>query len=176
MSPPSVLVVGHPNVVPHNQLVYVRLAELGWSVTLIVPNRWADDYTPRGFTPVPVGGFTGHFARVSVARPGNIVRHLWATRPTRWLRQARRPDVVFVEDEPLSTTALQWGQACRRLGIPWGVQGDENLDRPFPWRDGRPRPAVTYHADVSRAARQGAGEALLCGRQWSVPPPGRSPG
>ena len=128
----TVVVVGHPNVVPHNQLVYLRLAELGWDVKLLVPNRWVDEYSPRGFTPQPVDGFRGTFVRVRVGNPGPYQRHLYITRPSRWLKRWR-PAAVFLEQEPFSIPALQWGSACERLGIPWGLQGDENLDRPFPW-------------------------------------------
>lgn len=124
--------VSHPNVVPHNQTVYMRLRELGWEIALIVPNRWRDEYSPDGFTPQPLSGLIGRFARVRVARPGVIQRHFYITRPSRWLRRWR-PDVAFLEQEPFSIPALQWGAALTRAGIPWGLQGDENLDRPFPW-------------------------------------------
>jgi len=132
--PPSrtLLIVSHPNVVPHNQLIYLRLVELGWNCKLIVPNRWADEYTPEGFTPQPVGGLVGTFARVRIARPGVHQRHFYISRPSHWLRRWR-PDAVFLEQEPFSVPALQWGVVCHRLRIPWGLQGDENLDRPFPW-------------------------------------------
>lgn len=126
------LVVSQPNTVTHNQTVYVRLAELGWDVHLIVPARWVDEYSPKGYAPVAVDGFTGRFSRVRVAVAGEVQRHFYITRPTRWLRRIR-PDAVFLEQEPFAITTFQWGQACDRLGIPWGIQGDENLDRPFPW-------------------------------------------
>ncbi len=126
------MVVSHPNVVPHNQLVYVRLAEHGWAVKLIVPNRWHDEYSPNGFIPQPVDGLEGTFARVRIARPGAYQRHFYITRPSEWLRRWR-PAAVFLEQEVFSVPALQWGLACERLGIPWGTQNDENLDRPFPW-------------------------------------------
>ncbi len=127
----TLLVVSHPNIVTHNQLVYVRLAEYGWSLKLIVPNRWSDEYSPNGFTPQPLDSLVGTFARVRVALPGHYQRHFYVTRPSAWLKRWR-PEVVFLEQEPFSVPALQWGVAAHRLGIPWGLQGDENLDRPFP--------------------------------------------
>ncbi len=126
----TLLVVSHPNVVAANQVVYVRLAELGWDVKLIVPNRWTDDYGT--LVPSAVEGFSGAFARVRIALPGQIQRHFYLTRPGAWLERWR-PRSVFIEQEPFSVPALQWGLACERAGIPWGVQADENLDRPFPW-------------------------------------------
>jgi glycosyltransferase involved in cell wall biosynthesis len=162
------LVVSHPNVVTHNQLVYVRLAQRGWDVTQIVPNRWVDDYSPGGFIPQPVPGFQGTFNLVRVVRPGNIQRHFYAARPTRWLRGARRPDVLFLEHEPFSVPALQWGAACVRHGIPWGVQGDENLDRPLPLPARLIRAATIPRIDYF-AARSPGGAAML--RQWGARAP-----
>jgi glycosyltransferase involved in cell wall biosynthesis len=152
-------VVSHPNVVPHNQLVYVRLAELGWAVKLIVPNRWRDEYTPGGFTPPPLDALRGTFVRVRVANPGKIQRHFYVTRPTRWLRRWQ-PAAVFLEQEPFSVPALQWGQACERLGIPWGVQGDENLDRAFPWPARAIRRWAMPRADFFAARSPNAGRML----------------
>jgi glycosyltransferase involved in cell wall biosynthesis len=153
-----------PNVVPHNQLVYVRLAELGWDVKYVVPNRWRDEYTPEGFIPQVLEGVTGSFARVRVARPGAVQRHFYVTRPARWLRDWCA-DALFVELEPFSISTLQWGLAAERLGIPWGCQGDENLDRSLP------RPAVAIRRwSVPRidffAARSPGGAAML--RRWGA--------
>jgi glycosyltransferase involved in cell wall biosynthesis len=162
---PHVLVVGHPNVVTHNQLVYVRLAELGWRVSIIVPNRWVDEYSPGGFTPQPITGFVGRFTRVRVARPGNIQRHFYVASPGRWLSGPDRPDVLFLEHEPFSLPALQWGAACRRHGVPWGVQGDENLDRPLPWPAKVIR-ALTIPRLSFFAARSPGGARML--RHWGA--------
>jgi glycosyltransferase involved in cell wall biosynthesis len=164
---PTLLVVSHPNVVPTNQIVYVRLAERGWDLKLIVPNRWVDEYSPDGFTPQAVNGFEGSFARVRVARPGVIQRHFYVTRPSRWLRRWR-PTAVFLEQEPFSVPALQWGVACERLGIPWGVQGDENLDRPFPFPAKAIRSWVIPRVNYFAARSPTAGEML---KRWGARAP-----
>jgi glycosyltransferase involved in cell wall biosynthesis len=127
----TLLVVSHPNVATHNQLVYVRLAELGWDLKLIVPNRWVDEYSPSGFAPQPIEGLVGTFARVRVALPGAYQRHFYVTKPSAWLKRWS-PDAAFLEQEPFSVPAFQWGMVLEQAGIPWGLQGDENLDRPFP--------------------------------------------
>ena len=159
-----VVVVSMPNVVPHNQLTYQRLAELGWDVKYVVPNRWRDDYTPGGFTPAPLDGIVGTFARVRVALPGQVQRHFYVTRPARWLRRWH-PDAIFVELEPFSVPALQWGLTAERLGIPWGVQGDENLDRPLPWPARLIRRWSMPRIDFF-AARSPGGEGML--RRWGA--------
>lgn len=161
---PSVVVAGHPNVVTHNQLVYVRLAELGWDVRLVVPNRWVDEYSPGGYQPVPIDGFTGQFARARIARPGVIQRHVYVPGVRRWLSRPR-PDVLFLENEPFGVPTLQWGLACERLGIPWGVQGDENLDRPLPWPARLIRRYTMPRIDFF-AARSPGGAAML--ERWGA--------
>jgi glycosyltransferase involved in cell wall biosynthesis len=160
----SVVIAGHPNVVTHNQLVYVRLEELGWDVRIVLPNRWVDEYSPDGFQPVAIEGFRGRFVRARVARPGVIQRHVYVPDPARWLRDPR-PDVLFLENEPFGVPTLQWGFAAQRLGIPWGVQGDENLDRPLPW-PARAIRAYTMPRIDFFAARSPGGEAML--RQWGA--------
>ncbi|HWH95425.1 MAG TPA: glycosyltransferase family 4 protein [Baekduia sp.] len=160
----SVVVAGHPNVVTHNQLVYVRLEELGWDVRIVLPNRWSDEYSPDGFRPVPIEGFRGRFVRARIARPGVVQRHVYVPDPARWLRDPR-PDVLFLENEPFGVPTLQWGFAAQRLGIPWGVQGDENLDRPLPW-PARVIRAYTMPRIDYFAARSPGGAAML--RQWGA--------
>ena len=51
--------------------------------------------------------------------------------PFRVLRRLR-PTAVFCEQEPFSMAAAQWGLAAWLLGIPFGVQMAENLDRRLP--------------------------------------------
>lgn len=164
---PRLLVVGHPNVVPHNQLTYLRLAERGWELDVIVPNRWVDAYTPGGFAPVAAPGFCGNFFRVRCVLPGREQRLLYVTRPTRWLRRLR-PDVVFVEQEPYAIPMVEWGQACERLGIPWGVQGDDNLPRALPWPARLIRRWAMPRIDFFAARSPGAVDVL---EQWGAHAP-----
>jgi glycosyltransferase involved in cell wall biosynthesis len=43
-----------------------------------------------------------------------------------------RPDVAFIEAEPFSLPAFQWSFALRKLGVPFGLQCYENIDRELP--------------------------------------------
>ena len=164
MAERTVVVVSMPNVVPHNQLVYQHLAELGWGVVYVVPSRWRDPYQPEGFAPRPLEGITGTWAPVRVALPGVVQRHFYLTRPTRRLRRWGA-DALFVELEPFSVPALQWGLACERLGLPWGVQGDENLDRPLPWPARLIRRWAMPRVDFFAARSPGGAEML---RRWGA--------
>lgn len=160
----SVLVVSHPNVVPHNQIVYTRLSAHGWDVHLVVPNRWVDDYTPEGWAPVAHPTFTGTFCRVRVARPGAIQRHVYVTRPTLWLRRYR-PAALFLEQEPYSVPTLQWGFAAQKLGLPWGIQADDNLDRPLPAPARAIRSWAMPRADFIAARSPSAAQMM---RRWGA--------
>ena len=66
-----------------------------------------------------------------VALRGRPQRHFYLAN-CRALAKAARPDVAFVEAEPFSLAATQWGRALARLGVPFGVQCAENIDRRLP--------------------------------------------
>jgi glycosyltransferase involved in cell wall biosynthesis len=129
------LVVSHPAVVTANQEIYAELGELGWDVRLIVPARWRHDYSPEPFGPIPLPALAGRFSPLPIVGAGLPQRHVYLTRATRVVRHTC-PDIAFVEQEPFSVAALQWGWALTRNRVPFGVQADENLDRvlPFPAR------------------------------------------
>src|SRR5947209_5306420 len=70
--------------------------------------------------------------RVPVAVAGEPQRHFYLANVPRLIRRLR-PGIAFIEQEPFAIPALQWGWCLHRMGIPFGLQADENLDRPFPW-------------------------------------------
>jgi glycosyltransferase involved in cell wall biosynthesis len=125
-----VTVVSHPCVESVNQSVYVALRAHGWEPTLVVPARWRHAYRPDTFRPSRLPELEEAVLPVRVVLPGRPQRHVYVTRPGRLL-QRLAPDVLFIEQEPFSLAALQWGTAASRAGLPFGVQADENLDRPF---------------------------------------------
>jgi len=129
---PRVLVVSHPAVVAANQAVYVALADRGNDVHLVVPQVWQHDYADKPLPPEVDPRLSGRVHTARISAPGSVQRHVYlAPTPTAWLRRLR-PDVVFIEEEYYSVPAAQWGRACARAGIPFGVQADENLDRSLP--------------------------------------------
>jgi glycosyltransferase involved in cell wall biosynthesis len=125
------LVVSHPAVVNVNQEVYRELARRGWSVTMIVPDRWRHSYSRESFGPQALEGMEASLRPTRILFPGSVQRHIYLARCrslcTRW-----RPDVAFVEAEPYSLATFQWSRAFTRLKIPFGVQCYENLDRGLP--------------------------------------------
>jgi glycosyltransferase involved in cell wall biosynthesis len=125
------LVVSHPAVVNVNQEVYRELARRGWEVTIVVPSRWRHAYSDADLTPQPLEGLEASLRPTRVLFAGHPQRHVYLTRP-RALAARTAPDVAFVEAEPFSLPASQWRGAFTRLGIPFGVQCYENIDRRLP--------------------------------------------
>jgi glycosyltransferase involved in cell wall biosynthesis len=125
------LVVSHPAVVSVNQEVYRELTRRGWEVTIVVPRRWRHDYSQKDIVPQPLPGLESALRPVPVALRGRPQRHFYLT-STRAMSAATSPDVAFVEAEPFALAATQWGFAFSRLGIPFGVQCYENIDRSLP--------------------------------------------
>jgi glycosyltransferase involved in cell wall biosynthesis len=126
-----VLVVSHPAVVNVNQEVYRELAHRGWQVTIVLPNRWRHAYSEADLTPRALEGLEGSLRPTRVLFAGHPQRHIYLTRPHA-VAARTAPDVAFVEAEPFSLPASQWRGAFTRLGIPFGVQCYENIDRSLP--------------------------------------------
>jgi glycosyltransferase involved in cell wall biosynthesis len=125
------LVISHPAVVNVNQEVYRELARRGWRLEIVVPSRWRHSYSRADITPRALPGLEGSLRPTRVAFPGYPQRHLYVTNP-RSLCARARPDVAFVEAEPYSLVATQWSLAFTSLGVPFGVQCYENIDRELP--------------------------------------------
>ena len=125
------LVVSHPAVVSVNQVPYRELASRGWEVTIVVPDRWRHEYSESDLRPQALPGLERSLRPTRVLLRGRPQRHLYLARCRALIRDTR-PDVAFLEAEPFSLPAAQWGFALSRLGVPFGVQSYENIDRPFP--------------------------------------------
>ncbi len=127
--PLRLLAVSHPSVLPVNQAVYATLARRGWDPLVVVPSRWRHEYEQRSFAPRAAEGMERRLIPLRAVLAGRPQRHVYVTRPARLVRRLR-PQIAFVEQEALSLAALQWGRALSRLRIPFGVQADDNIDRP----------------------------------------------
>jgi glycosyltransferase involved in cell wall biosynthesis len=125
------LVISHPAVVSVNQEVYRELTQRGWGVTIVLPDRWRHEYSDADVAPEALEGMESSLRPTPVALRGRPQRHLYLTNCRARCVEAH-PDVAFVEAEPFSIPAAQWGFALHRLGVPFGVQCYENIDRRFP--------------------------------------------
>jgi glycosyltransferase involved in cell wall biosynthesis len=158
------LVVSHPAVVSVNQEVYRELKRREWEVTIVVPSRWRHSYASGSVLPRALAGMQDTLRPTPVAFPGNPQRHFYLTRP-RALCARVGPTVGFVEAEPYSLPASQWRLAFKRLGIPFGVQCYENIDRPLPHPIRLLRSAVLRDAAFV-AARSDTAARLA--REWGA--------
>jgi glycosyltransferase involved in cell wall biosynthesis len=149
------LVVSHPAVLGVNQEPYRELARRGWEVKVVVPSRWRHDFAEGLLEPEVLDGMEDAVLPTRVALAGRPQRHLYLTR-CRSLCARPRPDVAFLEAEPFSLTAIQWSRALAGLGIPFGVQCDENIDRRMPWPIRRQRGRVLAQAAFVAARASGA--------------------
>jgi glycosyltransferase involved in cell wall biosynthesis len=125
------LVISHPAVVNVNQEVYRELLRRGWDVTIVLPSRWRHEYSQKPVHPQALAGMESTLRPTPIVFPGRVQRHLYLTR-CRSLCREIDPDVAFIEAEPYSLAATQWGRALARLGVPFGVQCYENIDRALP--------------------------------------------
>ena len=158
------LVVSHPAILSVNQEVYRELAHRGWELTIVVPSRWAHSYSEGPITPTALPGLEGSLRPTPVLFAGQPQRHVYLTRPGSLCRQLR-PDVAFLEAEPFALAAVQWGHALARLGIPFGVQSYENIDRDFPAPVRALRSRVLRDAAFVAARSDTAGEMA---RRWGA--------
>jgi glycosyltransferase involved in cell wall biosynthesis len=159
-----VLVVSHPAVLGVNQVIYGELAQRGWRVDLVVPSRWGGEYSPKAIVPEALPGLEGSLHPVPVLLSGRPQRYLYLTR-CHALARRLGSTVAFLEAEPYALVASQWRRALSPLGIPFGVQAYENIDRPLPGPVRRLRSRVLEDAAFVAARSPTAAELV---RAWGA--------
>jgi glycosyltransferase involved in cell wall biosynthesis len=152
----DLLVVSHACVVAANQEVYRCLRERGMSLKLVVPDRWADAYRENKFLPSALSGMEDAIIPVRTVGVGRPQRHSYLGNPIGLIRRLQ-PDVIVIEEESHSLAALEWGMAASRLGVPFGVQVAETLDRSLPTLIVRSRKRILRNAAFVMARSPAAG-------------------
>jgi glycosyltransferase involved in cell wall biosynthesis len=127
----KVLVVSHPAVVSINQEVYRELRRRGWEVTIVLPSGWRHSYSSTPVRPQALDGMADALRPAPVLLAGRQLRHFYLARCAALCAELR-PDVAFVEEEPFAVATMQWRRAFVKLGVPFGVQSYENIDRELP--------------------------------------------
>jgi glycosyltransferase involved in cell wall biosynthesis len=97
----------------------------------VTPARWRHEYSADSFASRPLPELASRFIPQRAVLLGRPQRHFYVTNPFRIIRRCQ-PSVVFCEQEPFALSAAQWGLSAHLLGLPFGVQLAENLDRPMP--------------------------------------------
>ncbi len=162
--PCRALVVSHPAVVSVNQEVYRELAQRGWNVKIVIPSSWSHSYANGAVTPQALPGMEDALLPTRVALRGRPQRHFYIAR-IRALCEQFQPHVAFVEAEPYSLAAAQWGRIFTKLHIPFGVQCYENIDRELPGPVRRLRSRVLRDAAFVAARSDTAGRLA---REWGA--------
>lgn len=125
------LIVSHPAILGVNQEIYRELARRGWRVSLVVPRHWRNEYSGATLSPQVLAGMEGAIHPVPIILPGRPQRHLYLAR-CRAICARLGIELAFLEAESYALAASQWGFTLSRMGIPFGVQAYENIDRPLP--------------------------------------------
>lgn len=158
------LTISHPAVVNVNQEVYRELARRGWDVTIVVPSRWHNEYSREAVRPAAIEGMEDALRPTRVLLAGHPQRHVYLT-SCRSVCARSHPDVAFIEAEPYALATAQWSRAFAKLGIPFGVQCYENIDRHLPSPVRRQRGRVLREAAFV-AARSDSAARLA--RDWGA--------
>jgi len=114
--------------------------------------------------PRALDGLESSLRPTRIAFPGHPQRHLYLTRCRRLCARVR-PDVAFIEAEPYALATAQWSRAFTRLGIPFGVQCYENIDRSLPAPVRRLRSRVLHEAAFVAARSESAARLA---RAWGA--------
>jgi glycosyltransferase involved in cell wall biosynthesis len=160
----DLLVVSHACVLPTNQEVFRCLRERGTLLKLVVPAQWSDSYREERYVPKPLHRMEDAVVPVPTVGVGRPQRHAYIRNPMGILRSLR-PRLVVIEEEPYSLAALEWGMAASMLGVRFGVQAAETIDRSFPYPVRKGRSYILRRAAFVMA-RSPAAQSLAT--QWGA--------
>jgi glycosyltransferase involved in cell wall biosynthesis len=128
----KLLVVSHACATPINQQFFSEVERLsGWSLTLVGPAEWTDDYgTRRPLERWPA--FRGAIEPVPVWIDGNVPLHVYRSTFRRLLHR-HRPDAIYVHHEPYAAATAQVYLANRAWhGCPIGFFTWQNIHKSYP--------------------------------------------
>lgn len=109
-----------------------------------VPSRWRDSYPARTLPASLLPDKDSAIRTLPVALPGRPQRHFYLATSLAILRSTR-PMALFIEAEAFPVAAPHWAAAAHRLGIPFGVDGAEDLGRASPHPDVAYRSSLRHH-------------------------------
>lgn len=128
----KLLVVSHSCSVPLNQQIYWEIQkQTGWQITLIVPDRWRDEFgnvLRDDLWPA----FEAEFKSIPVWANGNIALHIYRHEWKRFLTEGEF-DAIYVNHEPyaLATAQIVWANA-RGPRVPIGFYSCQNITKRYP--------------------------------------------
>ena len=121
------LVVSHPCVTPINQDFFGAVAEhSGWEVTILVPNRWRNEYGEQ--RPARSPQFRHRLCSLRTALPGNIPLHFYVSDLRARVRELR-PDVAYLHHEPYGVATAEWAAALAQ--VPFAFYSAQNIVKQY---------------------------------------------
>lgn len=132
------LIASHACSLPQNQQLFALAAKnRGWRVTLVLPERWRNEYGKYHEARL-LDGFDAELVTAPVIKNGSIPLHAYRLRAAKLLR-AIQPDVVYSHNEAYALSTMQWCLANKMVGSkPFGFFSCQNLVKryPIPFRQG----------------------------------------
>lgn len=156
----KLLVISHAAVLPINQAFYAEVErQTGWSLSLVVPDRWSNEYT-ASIVPQRLEGLRGPLHGIPVWKRGSVPLHVYKSTLRRLFR-AEAPDAVYVHHEPYGLATVQAYLANRGTGsVPIGFYAAQNIAKRYPWPVARAERWVLDHTSFCFPVTVGALEVL----------------
>ncbi len=126
MEKKKLAIVSHACVRSINRSIYALLESLGWNIELVVPSVWKSGKTQLQLEPWQAG--EPRLVPLNVA--GENLRTFHFEGLTSFLDDSR-PDIVFLECDPVSRLAIVAGRWCRKNRAPLACLTCENLPFDF---------------------------------------------
>lgn len=117
----DILAVGHAPILQINRRLYRAIAKKGWRVELVIPTS-----LPRSWGVSPIQPDHADDPRIHRLGVNGSNTRYWSFAGLVALLEARRPRIVYLENEPDSLMALQIGRWCRRNRAYLVVSSNEN--------------------------------------------------
>jgi len=125
------LVISHSSATPLNRLLYSQICSLtGWRLSLVVPDKWQDEFGNVLDDSAIDGSIDLH--QIPVFANGNVILHGYKASIGKLIRQTT-PDLIYVNHEPY---AVSTAQACwaniRTTNVPFGFYSCQNIQKSYP--------------------------------------------
>jgi glycosyltransferase involved in cell wall biosynthesis len=128
-----VLIISHTYILPANRGKLRALAARGLDVTVGVPQRWRETVLGRTVEASWERQNGVEVFPIPVRRHGDPATLMFGARALHALLRDKRPDVLQVEEEPVTPAARQVVRAARRLRLPAVLHTHQNVALTLPW-------------------------------------------
>jgi len=134
-APRRVIVISHSYLDPAVRGKLRALASRGVEVTVGVPQRWSEAPLGRRIDTAweRQGGIETFPIAARQGRDGDVASLRYGAQELKALLRDKRPDLIQLEESPLSLAAADVIHATKGAAVPFVVLTQENLDGPLPW-------------------------------------------